>query len=117
MTVLFALIQIIKHGLPSLLLIVLFLLFYLVDTERVISVPAGWGLPPSYRCLGIVKIRVSDTAKTFNSGGFWAIILHTSINPNFFPTTLPKAKSSVGNRESGLEKIVVDMLGPKIKLR
>ena len=30
---------------------------------------------------------------------------------------LPKAKRSVGNKESGLEKIVVDMLRSKIKLR
>ena len=30
---------------------------------------------------------------------------------------LPKAKRSVGNKESGLEKIVVDILRPKIKLR
>ena len=35
----------------------------------------------------------------------------------FSPTLLQKAKKSVGNKESGLEKIVVDMLGPKIKLR
>ena len=30
---------------------------------------------------------------------------------------LPKAKRSVGFKESGLEQIIVDMLGPKIKLR
>ena len=40
-TVLFALIQIVKHGLPSLLLILMFLLFYLVDGDRPLTVPAG----------------------------------------------------------------------------
>ena len=36
----------------------------------------------------------------------------------FFPCHfLLKAKRSVGNKESGLEKIIVDMLHPKIKLR
>ena len=36
----------------------------------------------------------------------------------FFPLTLlPRAKRSVGNKDSGLEKIVVDMLGPKIKAK
>ena len=40
------------------------------------------------------------------------------LDSDFFSLPLlPKAKRSVGNKESGLEKIVVDMLRPKIKLR
>ncbi|XP_063676819.1 ATP-binding cassette sub-family C member 9-like isoform X1 [Bolinopsis microptera] len=60
-TVLFALIQIVKHGLPSLLLILMFLLFYLVDGDRPLTVPAGVG---AVLLLNMVRIQLS-TAQTF----------------------------------------------------
>ena len=43
------------------------------------------------------------------------VIIH--VEKFFSLPLLPKAKRSVGNKESGLEKIVVDMLRSKIKLR
>ena len=51
-------------------------------------------------------------------GSTFGLIEPVSQKINFFPHhSLPKAKRSAGNKESGLEKVVVDMLGPKIKPR
>ena len=59
----------------------------------------------------------------FEIEGFWTNLSWLPVHSQFvrffieifFPTTF--AKRSVGNKESGLVKIVVDMLRPKIKLR
>ncbi|KAL5265524.1 hypothetical protein ACHWQZ_G006296 [Mnemiopsis leidyi] len=60
-TLLFTLIQIIKHGLPSLLLLLMFLLLHVVDGARPLSIPAGVG---AVLLLNMVRIQLS-TAQTF----------------------------------------------------
>ena len=60
------------------------------------------------------RIGYFNTAKCVQRPYLWTYALLCLI---FSLPLLPKAKRSVGNKESGLEKIVVDMLRSKIKLQ